>query len=352
MNDRPTLLTSATRIREVLHDMRAPLGGIRAMTDMLMSGTLTPQQREIALALEASAAHLRAIADAVLGTDDELRAESVQPLRPFLNTIAFAARVRAEARGVNFALHLEDERLADLPIGTTALRQVIENLIDNALRLSSGDVILVAARRSQTRVQFALFDHGPGLTSVEAERLIREGGGIEGRPGGAGLGLSISGRLVSEHGGRLEGGPGEGGQGACFTFDWPDGQHADNGSGIACLVVDDHAASRLVLRTILSAAGYRVLEAADPREALGVFERHRPALVISDLNMPNGGGQDLMFRLATLMPGVRPQLLVISADEVAPEDPLYGVIDASLRKPISVEGVLGAVAQACLRAAA
>ena len=356
MNDRPTPLSSAARIREVLHEMRAPLGGISAMSDLLMAGPLTPEQREIARALEASAAHLRAIADAVLGGGEISGADVPQTLGAFLETISFATRVRAEAKGLSFALNLEDEGLSNLRIGTVALRQVLENLIDNALRFSTGDVTLVVARRCDARVQFAVFDHGPGLTAAEAERLVRDGGRIEGRASGAGLGLSISGRIVAEHGGRLEGGPRdsgvEGDTGACFTFDWPDGRDTQNGTGVTCLVVDDHPASRLVLRTILGAAGYRVLEAGDPREALTIFDRYRPAVVISDLNMPDGGGQGLMSRLATLVPDVRPQLIVISADEVGPENPLYEVIDASLRKPISVQGVLGVVAQARQRSAA
>jgi CheY-like chemotaxis protein len=120
---------------------------------------------------------------------------------------------------------------------------------------------------------------------------------------------------------------------------------------MSCLVVDDHPASRLVMRTLLSSAGYAVLEAADPREALALFERHKPALVLSDLNMPNGGGQGLIFRLATLVPDMRPQLIVVSADEVSIDDPLFSVIDAQVKKPISVESVLGAVSMACAKAA-
>ena len=351
MNDRPAPLNAPARIREVLHELRAPLGGIAAMVDMLRASALDPRQREIVQALEASALHLRAIADGVLGAGEDASAHKAHPLRGFLEAISFTARARAEAKGVQFLLHLEDESLAALEIGTPALRQVLENLIDNALRLSQGEVMLVVARRSESRLQFAVFDHGPGLTMEEAERLIREGGGIQGRPGGAGIGLSISGRIVSEHGGRLEGGPGEAGEGACLTFDWPDGEGAVAPEGVACLVVDDHPASRLVMRTILSAAGYHVLEAADPREALALFERHKPGLVLSDLNMPNGGGQGLIFRLATLVPDMRPQLVVVSADEVGLDDPLYSVIDAQVKKPISVDSVLSAVSSARAKAA-
>lgn len=351
MSERPAMLNSATRIREVLHEMRAPLGGIRAMTDMLMAGELTPAQHEIALALEASAAHLRAIADAVLGAGEDGSACAPRLLKDFLSTIRTAGSARAEAQGLTLTIDMEDEALGLLPVGTTPLRQVIENLIDNALRFARADVHVAVARRSGERLQFAVFDDGPGLAADDAERLIREGGGIEGRMGGAGLGLSISGRKVAEHGGRLEGGPGDGGEGTCFTFDWPDSRTAA-GAGMSCLVVDDHPASRMVLRTILGAAGYRVLEAADAREALGVFERHRPAVVISDLNMPNGGGEGLMLRLSTLMPGVRPQLVVLSADEVSSDDPLFRVIDGHLRKPISVESVLNVVSQARARMAA
>lgn len=351
MNERLTSLNSPTRIREVLHELRAPLGGISAMMEMLAATALDPRQREILQALEASAAHLRAVADGVIGAGEDPQSAAPRPLKPFLEALALPVRARADAKGLRFALHVEDETLDTLMIGTPALRQVLENLIDNALRLSQGEILLVVARRSESRLQFAVFDHGPGLTMEEAERLIREGGGIHGRPGGAGIGLSISGRLVAEHGGRLEGGPGEGGQGACMTFDWPDGASAPASGKMSCLVVDDHPASRLVMRTILGAAGYTVLEAADPREALSLFERHKPALVLSDLNMPNGGGQGLIFRLATLVPDMRPQLIVVSADEVKIEDPLFAVIDAQVKKPISVDSVLGAIAAATAKAA-
>lgn len=349
MKDRVSPLNAPARLREVMHELRAPLGGIRAMTQMLASTELTRQQREMVEALEASAAHLRALADEVLGAGEDGSAAAPRRLDAFLEAIAVPARLRAH--GQRFSVEFEEEALGALPVGTSGLRQVLENLIDNALRLSSGPVTLVAARREGARLQFALFDTGPGLTALQAERLIRAGGGIEGRPGGAGIGLTIAGRIVAQNGGRLEGGPGEDGHGACFTFDWPDGTGLGQGGKPACLVVDDHPASRLVLRTILGAAGYRVLEAAEPREALALFDRERPQIVISDLHMPSGGGHALMTRLAALTPDVRPRLIVVSADEVSASDPLHTLISAQVKKPITVESVLGAVAAVAARAA-
>ncbi len=355
VNDHPAPLNSPAKIREVLHELRAPLGGIRAMVQMLAASGLDPHQARIVQALEASAAHLCAVANGVLGAEAQAEA-APQALGTFLDALLLPARLRAEALGMRISLQLDDPTLAGLAMGSSDLRQVLENLIDNALRLARGKVTLVVARRDEGRIQFALFDQGPGLTRQEADHLIREGGRIEGRPGGAGIGLSICGRIVSGRGGRLEGGPaeagtGEGGRGACFTFDWPDHEGGAAPTGRACLVVDDHPASRLVMRTILIAAGYQVFEAADPKAALALFERHRPGLVLSDLNMPEGGGRELLLRLAALAPDLRPRLIIVSADEIGADDPLHGVIDAQVRKPVSVDGVLAAAAGARSRAA-
>lgn len=356
MKDRIAPLNAPARLREVMHEVRSPLGGIRAMVQMLASTELTPEQREMVDALAASAAHLRAIADEVLGAGGDASAAVPRRLDAFLEALAVPARLRAGERGYRFTLEVEEGVCGAAAVGTPALRQVLENLIDNALRLTNGPVRLVVQRGEGARLRFALSDSGPGLSALQAERLIRAGGGIEGRPGGAGIGLTIAGRIVAQHGGRLEGGPGNDGEdgknpGACFSFDWPDGSGSGQGGKPTCLVVDDHPASRLVLRTILGAAGYRVIEAAEPREALALFDRERPGIVISDLHMPSGGGQALMSRLAALAPDVRPRLIVVSADEVSADDPLHAMIAAQVRKPITVESVLNAVAMVAARAA-
>lgn len=340
----PDLIT-AQQIREIAHELRAPLGGIEAMVEMLEGSALDADQARMVVALKASAAHLRSIAGAVLGAsgrNDSAPAPAARrPLGVVLAEIEVAAQARARSRGLTFTLHGADEAMRNVLVEAVELRQVLENLIDNAFRLTTrGGVDLYVSRTSAGRIGFHLVDDGPGLQALDAARLIRSGGGIEGRAGGAGIGLSIAGRIVAERGGALSGGPAGEGRGAAFTFDWPDEPVSTKGT---CLIVDDHPASRLVLKTILSAAGYRCLEAARPEEALTVIATSRPDVVLTDLNMPDGGGMALIGRIAGMARPHRPRLLVVSADDLDPAEPLSGEVDGAIRKPITVRAVLEAM---------
>lgn len=337
---------SAETIREFAHEVRAPLGGIEAMVEMLESTTLDEGQMRMVAALKASVGHLRVLANGVLANGapgEPVSATATggrQPLGKLLGEIAVSAEARARAKGLTFCLSGPDEALSAVFVEAHGLRQVIENLIDNAVRLTpSGGIDLHVERQGAGRIAFRLVDDGPGIGSADAARLIREGGAIEGRQGGAGIGLSIAGRLVAKQGGTLSGGM-QTGRGAVFRFDWPLEADAPRG---ACLIVDDHPASRLVMRTILGAAGYTCIEATQPDEALALIARQRPDIVLTDLNMPNGGGAALISRLSAMSRAERPAIVVVSADEIAPTDPLHAEIDGMIRKPIAVRAVLETV---------
>ncbi|OYU46932.1 MAG: hypothetical protein CFE31_19000 [Rhizobiales bacterium PAR1] len=336
---------TARQIREIAHELRAPLGGIEAMVEMLEGSALDADQARMVVALKASVAHLRGIAGAVLGAPgwNEAAPASAarRPLGAVLAEIEAAGQARARSKGLSFAIHGADETLRNVLVESMELRQVLENLVDNAFRLTTrGGVDLYVSRASAGRIGFHLVDDGPGLQALDAARLIRSGGGIEGRSGGAGIGLSIAGRLVAERGGALSGGPAGEGRGAAFTFDWPDEPASSKGT---CLIVDDHPASRLVLKTILGAAGYRCLEAGRPEEALTVIAASSPEIVLTDLNMPEGGGMALIAEIAAISTRQRPRLLVVSADDLDPAEPLSREVDGAIRKPITVRAVLEAM---------
>ena len=353
---------SASSLAAFAHELRAPLGGIAAMVEMLERSNLDAEQARIVRALKASAEHLGAVAGSVLGqTAAEVRPEDrVALLATFIAGFAPSLEARAASRGLGSRLvigpGLDAARVAD----AVGLRQVLENLVDNACRLSErGALVVTIADAPPGRLRFSVADEGPGITAEEARRLIAAGGGIAGRKGGAGLGLRISGQLVARHGGRLAGGPNPAGQGAEFGFDWPCAPAASgerrSGADAAdapacCLIVDDHPASRLVLATILSAAGYACREAGAVEAAVRIIAAERPDIVLTDLNMPGGHGSMLIERIAGMPPALRPRVLVVSADEIDGRHPLESVIDGAIRKPISVRAVLDAVGRTCARA--
>jgi CheY-like chemotaxis protein len=344
---------SPERIREIAHELRSPLGGFDAMIEMLGATDLSPEQARIVAALSAASHHLRGVANAVLAPGAAGEATEV-PLGRLISDIAIAAAARAETRGLRFTCAGPRAELQSVPVEPGPLRQVIENLLDNAVRVSERGTLTLSVERGEAgRLAISVTDEGPGIGEAEVARLIREGGSVEGRASGAGLGLRIAGRLVAARGGRLQGGPAPGGEGSQFIFDWP-GEAATTSRAVQCLIVDDHSAARRVLATILDSAGYPCAEADRVDEALELIGELGPALVLTDLAMPDGGGRALIERIGALPAKDRPAIVVVSADAIAEDDPLRSSIAGAIEKPIAVRSVLeivGALVPGAARAA-
>lgn len=341
MNRLPAL--SSEMISELAHELRSPLGGIDAMVEMLAATPLSAEQERLIFALKASAAHLRAVSDRALGAAAQDGPEQPRALGAILDPLVASGLARAEAKRLAFGFLADDSLRAELVPEPTALRQVIENLVDNAMRVTPRGTVLLALEKIGGRLAIRVEDEGPGLAEAEAERLIRQGGAVPGRPGGAGLGLSICGRLVSRQGGQLEGRPHPRGNGSVFSFDWPLGER--DGSGIPCLIVDDHPASRLILRTILRSLGFSCLEAENLGDARTLLTRGTPRLVVTDLRLGDEDGRVLIRDLATRAPEWRPKIVVVSADPIERGTDCYAMIDAMVMKPISVRAIAEAMAQ-------
>jgi signal transduction histidine kinase len=354
------------------HDLRTPLGGMNAMITLLRQTMLSPEQVRLVDALESAAQHLQNLADHVL-TPVSAR-DGATPLMDMLDSLAVSATARGQVRGVRFRLVTDDAPdIQGQYVEAGALRRVLENLIDNAMRFSpQGEVRLnVEAGAVPNRLIFRVDDCGPGITMEDAARLIQHGGQIAGRAGGAGMGLRLAGALVAERGGALRGGPRkDGALGAEFSFDWPvftDASitsltrkeqstiaappepfltssqfpsHLQPLSILPCLVVDDHPAARLILMTILGALGVPCEEAAGIETGWGKVQARRYHAVFTDLNMPEGGGALLLERLATLPADQRPLLIIVSADGGGVPNV---AVNAIVQKPISVPAILALV---------
>ena len=199
----------------------------------------------------------------------------------------------------------------DLPLVTADRRriaQVIGNLLSNAARHSPEDsVITVNAVREGDHVEISVVDRGRGIPAEDLPHLFRRFSGSQSgeREGDTGLGLAICKGIVEAHGGRILAESDGPGLGTRFAFTLPAVREAQparrsvrsrNGEPLAgtVLVVDDDPMMLRSVRDALSAAGFRVVSAAEPEEAMALMAEHGPCLALLDLMLPECDGEELM----------------------------------------------------------
>jgi signal transduction histidine kinase len=216
----------------VSHELRTPLNGLVGMGQMLAMAQLDERQRRMVDVINGSANELHAVVADLLDALD-LRSGRMrltpQPVEiaKLLQDAVDAAKLRAEAKGLAFAF----EAAADLPVRAeidgARLRQVLDKLLDNAVKFTAHGQITIAAGPASDqpdRLRITVRDTGVGFDEAAGARLFRpfeQADSSLSRPfGGLGLGLSICAGLVELMGGAItaEGAPGEG---ACFTLDVP-----------------------------------------------------------------------------------------------------------------------------------
>jgi signal transduction histidine kinase len=200
-------------IADASHELRTPLTVLRAELELADRPSRTREQ----LAESVHHATLEATRIARLAEDLLLLARTdqgapvvravEQPLEPVLRQAVDSAMIRAGAHDVRVGLEVEPELVA--PIDADRLRQAVDNLIDNALRVApAGSEIRLAARRLDGKLEVAVADSGPGFPADflphAFERFHRADTARTREHGGAGLGLAIVEAIAQGHGGRAE----------------------------------------------------------------------------------------------------------------------------------------------------
>jgi two-component system, sensor histidine kinase len=363
------------------HEVRTPLTGILAISDLLATSDLDERERRWVDTIKAGAEHLASLA--TLFVDAAKTARSGSGVRQDLFDLRALARNagdslagRAAAKGLRSAVDIS-EHLPALVVGDPVrLRAALENLIDNAVKFTEqGEVALtvsaIPGAKGKVGVAFAVSDSGIGLTLAEIKRLFRPFSqanvSIASRFGGAGLGLSSVKQLARAMGGDIVINPRRGG-GTTFTLTVilarakpakatqggePDADAPSaTTQALRVLGVEDNPFGRVVLNTILSELGHHAEfigrgEAAVERIARGDFDA-----VLMDMVLPGIDGIEAIRRIRGLNSPLS-QIAIIGVsgrgdDELASRE---AGADAFLVKPVSPRALATALLEATRRAA-
>jgi signal transduction histidine kinase/CheY-like chemotaxis protein len=342
------------------HEIRTPLSGVIGMTGLLMDTELTPEQREYVETIRSSG-------DALLEIiNDILDFSRIEAGRVRLETLEFSPRyvveeaveLFAEAaanKGIELVLDVDPDVPEPVVGDAGRLRQVLINLISNAVKFTEAGEVVVRARPAASKgpgvaVTFEVADTGIGLTPEEASRVFGVYSQIDAsttrRHGGTGLGLAIARMLAQLMGGEIEVAS-EKRKGSRFWFTalfreaaLPRAARARSGAqlaGTTVAIIDDNTTNRTILERYVSSWGMRGRSFDSGHEALREMHRHAAGddafeVAILDLMMPAMDGAAVAAAMRA-DPTLRDTAVILLTSAGRSEVAVPGV-DAELVKPV------------------
>ncbi|RYD16820.1 MAG: response regulator [Lysobacteraceae bacterium] len=335
------------------HEFRTPLNGIVGMSELLSATRLTVEQRECAAVIQTSARSLLGLVEDVLDISTIeagklKRVEADFQLGDVLDGIRVMLQPLAAAKGVAFGTSIGDGVPMDLRGDSVHLRQILVNLVSNAIKFTEHGSVAVTVEKLPESVEgvamllFSVRDTGVGIPAQAQERIFRAfeqaDAGHARRFGGTGLGTTIAKSLTELLGGEI-GLDSREGEGSHFwvrlpfvvrtvvadvaratgpnviEFADPFVRHRARIRSLRLLVADDQPANITVLVRLLEKAGHQPFVVHSGEEALEAIEQDRFDAAIIDLHMPGISGLDVLRQARAMQAGrTQTPFIVLSAD--------------------------------------
>jgi PAS domain S-box-containing protein len=353
------------------HEIRTPMTGILGTADLILDSELTAEQRRSVELIVASGETLLTIINDILDLSKieagQLELEDIPlGLPELLRDTVTLMNGGARARAVELVLETGDDLPQAVRGDPTRLKQVLNNLVSNAIKFTSeGRVTVRASTRSRegdvAAIRFSVRDTGIGISPDAIARIFepfRQADVSTTRNyGGTGLGLSISRRLVEMMGGTLEVESAEGlGSEFHFTIGMPVVTVASGAAGakpaapvkqknLHVLVVEDNPVNQEVAGTMLRRRGHSVDIVSNGREAVDAVARQRFDVVLMDLQMPILGGLDATAEIRAKEKGKRVPIIALTANAASGEREkcLAAGMDDYVAKPFRAADLISAV---------